>query len=159
MWVQRLTPAAFPLSLSFTYLIIAALAGRGFVGGVAAAAAIVEGGRLFIASGDAFITYAAPIGLILTLTQQQAGLNGMGRELKERIMKLGFLVRPLVVGGAAAVAAGFVAIALAWYHTGNTSQVWIQNQEIMSGGIGGLALVILGTGLIVTDRLAELVKK
>jgi branched-chain amino acid transport system permease protein len=159
MWVQRLTPAAFPLSLSFTYLIIAALAGRGFVGGVAAAAAVVEGGRLFIASGDAFITYAAPIGLILTLTQHRAGLNGMGRQLKERSMKLIVATRPLITAGVVALALGFAAIGVAWYHAGNTSQVWIQNQELVSGGIGGLALVILGVGLVLTDRLTELAKR
>jgi branched-chain amino acid transport system permease protein len=159
MWVQRLTPAAFPLSLSFTYLIIAALAGRGFVGGVVAAAAIVEGGRLFVASGDALITYAAPIGLIFTLTKQQAGLNGMGRQLKERIMKLALPARPLITAGVVALALGFAAIGLAWYHAGNTNQVWIQNQELVSGGIGGLAMVILGVGLVITDRLTELAKR
>ena len=159
MWVQRLTPAAFPLTLSFTYLIIAALAGRGFVGGVAAAAGAVEGGRLFLASGAAFITYAAPIGLILTLTQQQAGLNGLGRQLKERIVKLQLLGRPLIAAGVVALALGFTAIGLAWYHAGNTSQVWIQNQELVSGGIGGLALVVLGVGLVLADRLTELTKR
>ena len=155
LWVQRLTPQAFPLSLSFTYLIIVALAGRGFVGGVAAAAAAVEGGRLFLASGDAFITYAAPLGLIFTLTRHRAGLNGLGRQLavlaKERTMK--HTVRPLVVAAAVLVAVGFGAIALAWYHAGNTSQVWIQNQELISGGVGGLAVVVLGVGLFLYDRL------
>lgn len=159
MWVQRLTPEAFPLSRSFTYLIIVALAGRGFVGGVAAAAAAVEGGRLFLASGDAFITYGAPIGLILTLTRHRAGLNGMGRQLaafaKERTMKHAF--RPLVAAGTVAIAVGFAAIALAWYHAGNTSQVWVQNQELISGGIGGLALVIVGVTLIGYDRVTALV--
>jgi ABC-type branched-subunit amino acid transport system permease subunit len=159
MWVQRLTPAAFPLSLSFTYLIVAALAGRGFVGGVAAAAAVGVGGRLFIASGDAFITYAAPLGLILTLTRHPVGLNGLGRQLKERVMKLSVVGKPLITAGAVAIAVGFAAIGLAWYHAGNTSQVWIQNQELVSGGIGGLALVILGVGLVLADRLTELAKR
>jgi ABC-type branched-subunit amino acid transport system permease subunit len=159
MWVQRLTPQAFPLQLSFTYLIIVALAGRGFVGGVAAAAAAVEGGRLFLASGDAFITYAAPIGLIFTLTQHRAGLNGFGRQIaafaKERTMK--HAIRPLVLAGAVLIAMGMAGIGLAWYHAGNTSQVWIQNQELISGGFGGLALVIIGVTLIGYDRVTTLI--
>lgn len=158
MWVQRLTPAAFPLSRSFMFLIIVAIAGRGFVGGVAGAAAFIEGGRLFLPNAEALLLYGAPIGLILTLTQHQAGLNGLGRQLKERIMQGTdkFRPRPLVLGGIVALAIGFGAIALAWYHSGNTSQVWIQNQELVSGGIGGLALVVLGIGLIITDRLTAL---
>ena len=159
MWVQRLTPEAFPLSRSFTFLIIVALAGRGFVGGVAAAAALIEGGRLFLASGDALITYGAPLGLILTLTRHRTGLNGMGRQLaavaKERTMQ--HAIRPLVAAGAVGIAVGFAAIGLAWYHAGNTSQVWVQNQELISGGIGGLALVIVGVTLIAYDRITALV--
>src|SRR6185503_14745706 len=87
MWVQRLTPQAFPLTKSFAYLIVVALAGRGFVGGVAAAAAFVEGGRLFLPNADALLTYGAPIGLIVTLTRYPAGINGAGRELLGRIRR------------------------------------------------------------------------
>jgi hypothetical protein len=166
MWVQRLTPQAFPLNLSFTYLIIVALAGRGFIGGVAVAAAFVEGGRLFIASGGAVIAYLAPAGLILTLTQHRAGLNGLGRQIagrlrrerKERVMSA--MKTPpsrgihwWALAGVVGIATGFAAIGLAWYHLGNTRQVWIQNQELLSGGIGGLALVVLGVGLLIVDRL------
>jgi len=155
LWVQRLTPQAFPLSRSFTYLIIVALAGRGFVGGVAAAAVIIEGGRLFLPNADALFTYGAPIGLVLTLTQHQAGLNGMGRQLatlvKERTMKR--TLRPLTIAGGVLVAVGLAAIGLAWYHAGNTSQVWVQNQELISGGIGGLALVVVGIGMVLVDAL------
>ena len=155
LWVQRLTPQAFPISRSFTYLIVVALAGRGFVGGVAAAAAIIEGGRLFLPNADALFTYGAPIGLVLTLTQHQAGLNGMGRQLatlvKERTMHKN--LRPLTIAGAALVVVGFAAIGLAWYHAGNTSQVWVQNQEIISGGIGGLAMVVVGIGMVLVDLL------
>ena len=158
VWVQRMTPQAFPLSLSFTYLIIVALAGRGFIGGVAVAALVVEGGRLFLSGGDAFIAYAAPIGLILTLTRNQAGLNGLGRQLaalvKERTMQ--HHLRPRTIAGSVLVALGFAAIALAWYHAGNTDQVWQQNQELISGGIGGLALVFVGTALVVIDWLGAL---
>ena len=154
MWVQRITPEAFPLSRSFTYLIIVALAGRGFVGGVAAAAAMVEGGRLFLASSDALITYGAPLGLIVTLTRHPAGLNGLGRQLKERVTQM--RLRPLTIVSIVLTAVGFAAIGLAWYHAGNTSQVWVQNQEMLSGGVGGLALVVLGVGLLVCDRITAL---
>src|SRR5207253_9788315 len=99
VWVQRMTPQAFPLSLSFTYLIIVALAGRGFVGGVAAAAVAVEGGRLFLARRGALIAYAAPLGLILTLPRHQTGLNGLGRRarslLEERTMDQRLRVRTI----------------------------------------------------------------
>ena len=158
LWVQRVTPEAFPISRSFTLLIIVALAGNGFVGGVAAAAAAVEGGRLFLASGDAFITYAAPIGLIITLVQHPSGLNGLGRALAERQRTMLDLrtIRPVLAAGVAGVAAGFGAITLAWYHAGNTSQLWVQNQELLSGGIGGLALVVVGVGLVVSDRMMAL---
>lgn len=162
MWVQRLTPEAFPLSRSFTFLIIVALAGRGFIGGVALAAAAVEGGALFLANGDAFITYAAPIGLLLTLTKHPAGLNGFGRQIaararsirpgRTRTMKTTG-IRPLLAAGTVAVAVGFASIVLAWYHAGNTNQVWIQNQEMILGGLGGLGLVIVGVGLVIYDRL------
>src|SRR4029078_5817607 len=62
-------------------------------------------------------------------------------------------VRPLVAVGALAMLSGFGAIALAWYHAGNTSQVWIQNQELVSGGIGGLALVVCGVAALLTDQV------
>ena len=162
VWVQRLTPEAFPLSRTFTFLIIVALAGRGFVGGVALAAAAVEGGALFLANGDAFITYAAPIGLLLTLTKHPTGLNGFGRQIAARARSLRpgrtptmktTGIRPLLAAGTVAVAIGFASIVLAWYHAGNTSQVWIQNQEMILGGLGGLGLVIVGVGLVIYDRL------
>ena len=74
----------------------------------------------------------------------------MHREIK------GLSVRPLLAGGAVLLAVGFAAIGLAWYHAGNTSQVWIQNQEMISGGLGGLALVVVGIGLLVYDRVVVL---
>ena len=177
MWVQRLTPQAFPLTKSFTYLIVVALAGRGFVGGVAAATTLIEGGRLFLPNADALLTYGAPFGLIVTLTRYPSGLNGLGRQLAAHIQTAvhiqtaartprkeptmdreikGLKVRPLLGAGAVLVAVGFAAIGLAWYHAGNTSQVWIQNQELISGGVGGLALVVVGIGLLVYDRVLSL---
>ncbi|MBV8957723.1 MAG: branched-chain amino acid ABC transporter permease, partial [Actinobacteria bacterium] len=164
-WVGRLTPQAFPLSKSFTYLIIVAIAGRGFVGGVAAAAAFIEGGRLFLPNADAVLTYGAPLGLIVTLTRHPAGLNGFGRQIAARVRAVlptrerdstmdehpSTRLRPLLLAGAVVLAVGLAAIALAWYHAGNTSQVWVQNQELISGGLGGLALVVVGVGLLVYD--------
>ena len=166
-WVGRLTPQSFPLTKSFTYLIIVALAGRGFVGGVAAAAAFIEGGRLFLPNADAVLTYGAPVGLIFTLTHHRTGLNGFGRQIAGRVrsvfparertitMEDDVRTRPrpraLTLIGAVVLAVGLAAIALAWYHAGNTSQVWVQNQELISGGLGGLALVVAGVGLLVYD--------
>lgn len=167
MWVQRLTPEAFPLSRSFTFLIIVALAGRGFLGGVALAAVVIEGGQLFLASGNALITYGAPIGLILTLTRHPAGLNGFGRQMAHRLRSIrpggtpvmtdsNRLIRPLLAAGTMSAATGFASIVLAWYHAGNTSQLWIQNQEMILGGLGGLGLVIVGVALVIYDRLLVL---
>ncbi|HEV7865755.1 MAG TPA: hypothetical protein VGR20_23875, partial [Acidimicrobiia bacterium] len=157
-YIQRLTPLSFPLSMSFTALVIVVVAGNGFVGGVVAAAIVLEGSRLFLPDLGALIAYGGPLGLILILTRYTAGLNGIGR----KIMKLrresaqgGQRLRLELIGGAVCTAAGLVAITLAWYHTGNTDQVWIQNQEIISGGIGGLALVVVGVGLLIRDGLRE----
>jgi hypothetical protein len=165
LWVQRLTPAAFPLSRSFTFLIIVALAGRGFVGGVAAATAAIEGVGLFVHGAATVLAFAGPIGLITTLTRNPAGLNGLGRSIplgrftrsptpaKDPAMNdtPPRPVRPLLVAAAVSIAVGLGAITLSWYHAGNTDQVWIQNQELLSGGLGGLALVIIGVGLFVAD--------
>jgi hypothetical protein len=57
--------------------------------------------------------------------------------------------------GVIVIAAGFLAIGFAWYHSGNTDQVWIQNQELLSGGVGGLAFVVLGVGVILRDELRQ----
>ena len=161
MWVQHLTPAAFPPAKSFTYLIVVALAGPGFVAGLALAATVVEGGRLFLPNADALLAYGAPVGLLFTLTKYRTGLNGMLRALRTRVgarrkeFVMPIRVRGLVVFGGLVAATGFVAIGLAWYHAGNTSQVWIQNQELISGGVGGLALVVFGAALIVVDQIIQ----
>ncbi|MEW6472500.1 MAG: branched-chain amino acid ABC transporter permease [Actinomycetota bacterium] len=168
VWVQHLTAAAFPATLSLTYLVVAVLAGPGYVGGVAAAAVILEGGRLFAAGADALVVYGGPIALIATITRYQAGLNGGGRHAMDRLRSMlgraatrrGPVRKPEPIGiglvaGTAAVGSGFVAVALAWYHAGNTDEVWIQNQELISGGVGGLGLVLLGVGLLIRDRLTR----
>ena len=161
MWVQHLTPAAFPPAKSFTYLIVVALAGPGFVAGLAAAAAVVEGGRLFLPNADALLAYGAPVGLVVTLTKYRTGLNGLARASLARIaarrkeVHMPARVRLMPLIGVIAVALGFVSIGVAWYHAGNTSQVWIQNQELISGGVGGLALVVIGAATLVVDQIAQ----
>jgi branched-chain amino acid transport system permease protein len=173
MWVQRLTPQAFPLPLSFTYLLIVIVAGRGFVGGLAAAALLFKGGELFVHGAGAFITYGGPVVLVLVLTRYKAGLTGLGSNAMEKMgnvvrrLDRGGLrdaptssgetrpVRGLLIGGLACISLGLVAIAVAWYHVGNTDQLWIQNQEIVSGGIGGITLVVIGLGLLVLDRIGQ----
>src|SRR5205807_2307758 len=47
LWVRRISPKAFPLDLGFTYLVIAVLAGKGALTGVALAAVLIEGGQVF----------------------------------------------------------------------------------------------------------------
>ena len=61
---------------------------------------------------------------------------------------------PVVIAGVL-IAVGFAAIGLAWYHAGNTNQTWIQNQEMLSGGFGGGALVLLGAALLIRDALLQ----
>jgi hypothetical protein len=61
---------------------------------------------------------------------------------------------PVVVAGVLVVA-GFCALAIAWYHAGNTDQLWIQNQELVSGGLGGLGLIIIGSALLIRDALVH----
>jgi hypothetical protein len=169
MWVQHLTPAAFPPSRSFTYLIAVALAGPGFLGGLAAAVAVLEGGRLFLPNADALLAYGAPIGLVMTLTRYRNGLNGAIAALagavssrRESAMDDAPVTAPTLrvvpIIGAVAIALGFIGIGTAWYHAGNTSQLWIQNQELLSGGLGGIALVAVGCTVLVVDQLARLIR-
>lgn len=173
LWVQRVGPQAFPLNLGFTYLVIATLAGKGGLLGVAIAAVALEGGRLFSIIPESIGLYLGPIALIYNVTRYQEGINGLlrqaGRQLrtrKEKAMEdrtkdltpravgpIGTALRlPVVIAGVL-VAVGFGAIALAWYHAGNTDQLWIQNQEVLSGGFGGGALVVLGAALLIRDAL------
>ena len=64
-------------------------------------------------------------------------------------MRLPVIVASLLIVG------GFAAMVVAWYHAGNTDQLWIQNQEIVSGGLGGLGLIVLGSMLLVRDALLQ----
>ena len=55
--------------------------------------------------------------------------------------------------GWAVIAAGFVAIAAAWGQVQGTHVVAVQLSYLTSGGLIGLGLIILGTGLIRSDDL------
>lgn len=179
MWTQRLGPGAFPTSSSFTYLLVAVLAGAGFLGGLAATTLMLPGGQQFatnifgVDTGetvDAILTYGGPLGLINVLIFHKSGLNGLGRKLMAHIAPSDpRRLRPVearlpgradalslsLIGGILSILAGFLAIALAWTHSSDTDQLWVQNQEILSGGLGGLALVLVGVGLLIRDRLGR----
>ena len=170
VWVERVTAQSFPTSSSFTYLIVVVLAGRGLTGGVLAAALILEGGRQFASGLAGWIDYAGPIALLVVLTRYRAGLTGIGGSLMRIVKDSRFvaaiaardrddtssdehLVTSSMVAGCVLVVLGFSAIGLAWYHIGNTDQLWIQSQELVSGGLGGMAAVILGAALLIRDQL------
>jgi branched-chain amino acid transport system permease protein len=180
VWVLRVTPTSFPLNLSFTYLLVVVLAGPGSVGGVIQAAAGLEGGRLIFSTIVArVLSFAGPISLIFVLTRIPAGLNGQGRSLVARLRDMAkkdagttadlpvaakngvgpdryrLRLTPTFIIGVALILAGLVAIAVAWYHTGNTDQLWVQTQEVVLGAVGGIALVIVGTGLLIRDKHEE----
>jgi branched-chain amino acid transport system permease protein len=172
MWVGRVSPKAFPLNLGFNYLVIATLAGKGGLLGVALSALLLEGGRLFSILPQNLTLYLGPIALIYNVTRFQEGFNGVLRRTRKQLSDERRLrgmrsmlntvsswqrperaIRLQTVLGILAVVAGFAGVALAWYHAGNTDQVWIQNQEIVSGGLGGLGLIVLGSALLVRDAL------
>jgi branched-chain amino acid transport system permease protein len=172
-WVQRVGSKAFPLELGFTYLVIAVLAGKGGLTGLALSAALIEGGQVFSIIPHDFALYLGPMALIFNVTRYQEGFNGVLRETRERFGNRrgvavmtsdrgigsrwragrgGAIRLPVVVAGLLLIA-GFSALALAWYHVGNTDQLLIQNQEIVSGGLGGLGLIVVGSMLLVRDAL------
>ena len=179
MWVESFGREAFPLQLSFTYLLVAVLGGPGFLAGVAAAAVFVQGGPLFASEGfgagvggamETVVAYGGPVGLIAVITRFEGGLNGIGRSVMQRLHRSsrtaadearGAPPEPIslaLLGGTACVVAGFVAIALAWYHAGNTDRLFVQVQELISGGIGGLGLILVGSALLIRDRLSALAR-
>jgi hypothetical protein len=88
-WVGQISAAAFPTSLSFTYLLAAVLAGAGFAGGVVAAAIAITGGPVFFLGASSgvnrVLSYLGPVVLIINITIYKAGFNGAGRELLHRI--------------------------------------------------------------------------
>lgn len=174
IWVGTVGSQSFPLTLAFDMLIVAVVAGAGSVVAVAGAAFLFEGIPTLNPLTGPVAAYGGPLLLLLVLVHFPGGLNGAWRKLMERRDRTSrgesapadldvpgrrrgwSALRPLSALGATAIAVGFGAILLAWYHAGNTDQVWIQTQELISGGIGGLGLIVLGTGLLVTDHLRAL---
>lgn len=171
VWVQQVSAPTFSITQSFFYLVVVVLAGRGGLGGLALSAGLLTGGQLLFADIGSFFDYAGPLALIANLALYRKGLNGALRDLSQRrqsrrdqsarrpamdqerpTVRLAVPSLSLIIG-TSLVAAGFVAIALAWYHTGNTSSGFVHNQELISGGIGGLALVITGATLLLRDAL------
>jgi hypothetical protein len=59
-----------------------------------------------------------------------------------------------LVAGIVLVLTGLLAIGVGWYRAGDGPVLWVQNQYLLSGGVGGLGLVVLGTGLIVASRIS-----
>ena len=178
MWIGSFDASAFPEDLSFAYLLIAVLAGRGFLGGVAFATLVLQGGLQFgpdIVGLDsksvfnAILAYGGPMGLIYMIGHYQAGLNGWGRGLMQRLTskehtmehpgqpRRTLTVAPTLVLAAVLIAAGFFAIIIGWRHSGQTNQLWIQNQYLVSGGLMGLGLIIVGVGLFLRDALLSAV--
>jgi hypothetical protein len=60
-------------------------------------------------------------------------------------------VLPSLVVFGAIVVAGFVVMGLGWRIVARTLDVYRQLPAIISAGVGGLALVIIGAGLFVTQ--------
>jgi hypothetical protein len=58
---------------------------------------------------------------------------------------------PSLLVFAAMVVAGFVAMGIGWRVAARTLDVSIQVPAIISGGVGGLVLVAVGTGLFVSQ--------
>lgn len=50
--------------------------------------------------------------------------------------------------GLAVIAVGFIAVAVGWFKAADTADVRVQIQAMISGGLGGLALVLAGAALI-----------
>lgn len=58
---------------------------------------------------------------------------------------------PSLLVFAALIVGGFVSMAVAWRIAARTLDVSIQLPALISGGLGGLVLVIVGTALFVTQ--------
>jgi branched-chain amino acid transport system permease protein len=183
--VQAANPASFSLTDSFNYLAIAVLAGPGGLSGLVLSVLLLTGGQLFLSdinrTLDDIFKYLGPASLILNLAVYRRGFNGATHELTsllERHARRSTTARQIpsvsrrspmatnrrlpaapsitMILAGLAIALGGTSIGLAWYHAGNTDQLWIQNQEIVSGGLGGLALIVVGCALLVRDALLRL---
>ncbi|MEX2555384.1 MAG: branched-chain amino acid ABC transporter permease [Actinomycetota bacterium] len=177
IWLSLVVAQTFPLTLGFDYLVAVVLAGAGSVGGVLVAAALLQGLPYLVSDLGPAVAYGGPIGLLFMLTRHPAGLNGVGRQMMRKLRVLsggeqaasgdgsgteeqgrprgqGKLSVSLVIG-ALLIGEGAVAIGLGWYYSGNTDQVWIQIQHLISGALGGLALIIVGVCFVLRDAIAR----
>ena len=177
LWLSLVVAQNFPLTLGFDYLVVVVLAGAGSVGGVIVAAALLQGLPYLVSDLGPAVAYGGPLGLLFMLTRHPAGLNGVGRRIMRKLRVLtdgeqepsgdeflpdrresaaprGKLSASLVIG-ALLIGEGAVAIGLGWYYSGNTDQLWIQVQHLISGGLGGLALIIVGVCFVLRDAIAR----
>jgi branched-chain amino acid transport system permease protein len=175
-WSSTVAPSAFslssPRSSSFFFLVMVVLAGPGGLNGLALSVAFLFGVGEVLGDSVELLTLAGPALLILNLALYRKGLNGALRDTQKIVAARRAVLRrgsPVmdddrqrvtvslpsltVILASAAIVMGFCALALAWYHSGNTDQLWIQNQELISGGLGGMALVVVGSALLVRDAL------
>jgi hypothetical protein len=67
---------------------------------------------------------------------------------------LGLLVRVQTPLGLLLVVGGFVAVFLGWLEASGTADVRIQMQDLISGGVGGLGLLVIG-GVLLQSALAD----
>lgn len=78
--------------------------------------------------------------------------GGLARRVARRIgTRLRFLADPFVLSmivGAALVVGGVVLIGLAWRGAAAQLNVALQMAHLVSGGLGGLAVVLLGVGVL-----------
>jgi branched-chain amino acid transport system permease protein len=85
VWIQQVSPTGFPLTLSFTYLLIVMLAGPGAVTAVVIVVFFFLGLPLFSSFIATLVNYIGPIGLVITLVVYPDGANGQLRDSKMRI--------------------------------------------------------------------------
>jgi hypothetical protein len=71
---------------------------------------------------------------------------------------LGLLVAVQTPLGLLLVIGGFVAVFLGWLEASGTADVRVQMQDLISGGIGGLALLFVG-GVLLQSALADRVAR
>ncbi|MGH2784356.1 MAG: branched-chain amino acid ABC transporter permease [Actinomycetota bacterium] len=175
IWLSLVVAQSFPLTLGFDYLVVVVLAGAGSVGGVIVAAALLQGLPYLVSDLGPVVAYGGPLGLLYMLTRQPSGFNGIGRQIMRKLRVVsgeeeavaGAETAPIqpaprrakpsisLIIGALLIAEGAVAIGLGWYYSGNTDQVWIQIQHLISGGLGGLALIVVGVCLLIRDAIGR----
>jgi nitrate reductase gamma subunit len=75
-----------------------------------------------------------------------------GHDPFDRVLAL--LVKVQTPLGLLLVVAGFVAVFLAWLEASGTADVRVQMQDLISGGVGGLGMLIVG-GVLLQSALAD----